>query len=329
MKTDSKSVSEPLKRVGGTGPKEGSEGGRTSLRAHSRRVQGWSIAVAAIALVTAGAAPPIGEPGPMWNNAGHQIVCHIAWLRLTDTAREQVRELIAADPDYTEFAPSCVWADEIRAQIRLGVESLQHLDRYTPAHYVNTPRGRSGVDPNTCTRYFADRAPSMCVLDGIEEVSESLSHYVDVEVRLQALKFLGHFVGDVHQPLHAGYGDDRGGNDFEVSMMGLSGRNLHGVWDAFFLQHGGVPWEELANALADRITPIDARLWASTDPVVWADESYQIVEREVYQGLEPDGAYIGQAYYDRHIATVERQLMKAGVRLALVLNERLDPSAGS
>lgn len=285
---------------------------------------GFAIAVATTAALTIGAAPPGDAPEPRWNNGGHQIVCHIAWLRLTDDARAGVTELLATDPEYDEFAPSCVWADEIRAQIRLGVESLQHLDRYTPAHYVNTPRGRSGVDPDACTRMFADRSPSMCVIDGILEVSRNLRHSEDVAVRLQALKFLGHFVGDVHQPLHAGYGADRGGNDFEVSMMGLSGRNLHGVWDAFFLQHGGRPWQELADELAGRITPVDARLWSSTDPVVWADESYQIVEREVYQGLDPNRAYIGQEYYDRHIATVERQLMKAGVRLALVLNEVLN-----
>lgn len=286
---------------------------------------GSALAVAAVAATAIGAAPASDAEAPRWNNGGHQIVCQIAWLRLTDVARERVTEMLDADPEYTEFAPSCVWADEIRAQIRLGVESLQHLDRYTPAHYVNTPRGRSGVDPNACTRFRADRPPSMCVIDGILEVSRSLRHSDDAAARLQALKFLGHFVGDVHQPLHAGYGDDRGGNDFEVSMMGLSGRNLHGVWDAFFLQHGGRPWDELADELAARVTPIDARLWSSTDPVVWADESYQLVEREVYQGLDPNRAYIGQEYYDRHIATVERQLMKAGVRLALVLNDILDP----
>ncbi len=275
-----------------------------------------------------GSRDTFGTP-PRWNGSGHQIVCRIAWTHLTESAQQRVAELTALEARYPDFPASCVWADELRAEIRSGVPSVQHLSRYTPSHYVNTPPGQPGVDPDTCRRERSDGVEVLCVVDAIREMTAILNESdssSDSTRRVEALKFLAHFVADIHQPLHAGYGSDRGGNSFRVSIMGLSDRNLHGVWDAFFLEHGGRPWRALADELAARVTPIDVRLWSSLDPLDWADESYQLVENEVYRGLDPDGAYVGQDYYDRNIATVERQLMKAGVRLALLLNHLLDPN---
>jgi hypothetical protein len=106
--------------------------------------------------------------------------------------------------------------------------------------------------------------------------------------------------------------------------MGRSGDNLHSVWDGFFIAHQDRKWDEYARDLAVRIRPVDELLWASLEPRVWANESFQIVEDELYREVEASGGYVGHLYFDRHIGTVERQLRKAGVRLALLLNSLLE-----
>ncbi len=260
----------------------------------------------------------------VWSGDGHRMVCEMALQRLTPPARAEVDRLIALDPEYSTFADACVWADDVRSRMR-DEPALRRFARYTPSHYVNTPRGAPGVDPEACTERREGRAPRPCVVDAISEFADSLRDASSDDRRLEALKFLGHFVGDVHQPLHSGYGDDRGGNDTPVSIMGEAGHNLHEVWDAFFIEHQARPWTAYVADLAARIRPVDEAQWSSLDPLTWADESYQIVEDEVYAGVVDSGGYVGQRYFDRHIVTVERQLRKGAVRLALLLNSILDP----
>jgi len=284
-------------------------------------------------LLSGATAPSASVPPQPWNADGHRIVCSIAWQRLAPAVRAEVDRLIALDPLYDSFADACVWPDEVRALVREGVPSVQRLARYATAHYVNTPPGSPGVDPSTCTTRRADRSPSPCVLDGIAEFSDSLQFSSSDQHRLEALKFVGHFVADLHQPLHAGYGEDRGGNDTRVNVMGLPDRTLHWVWDGFFLEHAGRPWAASADSLAAGVRPVDARLWSDSPPLRWADESYQIVERDLYAslGVQPgdtDG-YVDQQYFDRHIGTVQTQLQKAGVRLAGLLNTLLSPAPES
>ncbi len=282
---------------------------------------GSAVLMLALGLATS----PPSEVSPLpWSGVGHRIVCQMAVERLSPAARAEVDRLISLDPAYESFADACVWADDIRSRMRDEPE-LRRFAVYTPSHYVNTPRGAIGVDAASCTERREGRAPRPCVVDAIAEFADSLRLSSADERRLEALKFLGHFVGDIHQPLHSGYGDDRGGNDTSVSIMGEGGHNLHEVWDAFFIEHQDRDWRAYATELASRIRPIDEARWTSLEPLVWADESYQIVEDEVYGDVETSGGYVGQLYFDRHIVTVERQLRKGAARLALLLNSILDP----
>jgi len=279
-------------------------------------------------LLMLGTADPVSPHPTRWSADGHQIVCQIAWERLTTSARAEAARLLELDPEYDSFAMACVWADDIRFRIREGQQEVLRFAPYTPSHYMNTPAGSPGVDLANCTAKGADGTPEPCVVDAIAEFTDSLAHSSDDQRRLEALKFLGHFVGDVHQPLHAGYGEDLGGNRVDVSLMGSPGQSLHGLWDFFFIEHQEREWSEYAGELGARVRPVDELLWDSLDPVQWANESYQIVEDGVYREVERTGGYVGQLYFDQHIGTVERQLRKAGVRLALLLNTILDPDNG-
>ena len=251
---------------------------------------------------------PSYEAVAVWSADGHMVVCDIAWRELRPPARKAVTALLALDPDYARFGPSCVWADRMRAAGR--------FPEYTSAHYVNIPRGARGYDAKR------DCGERLCVVEAIEIMASRLR---DPELtpgaRLRALKFLGHFVGDVHQPLHAGYGDDRGGNTVAACVPGDRHTNLHQVWDRFIVSRlmDGLDWRAYGKRLEARITPADRRAWASLDPRDWANESFEIVETEAYAG-SGEGCFT-DAYAAAHRPTVERRLEQAGFRLGALLND--------
>lgn len=242
-----------------------------------------------------------------WGWDAHKMVCAIAWWDMEDDTRDEITALLAVDGRYDRFLESCLWADEVR-----GREA--QYDRWTTAHYVNLPRGATEFDIDR------DCADTFCVVEGIIE-SRNILAATDgfTRERLDALRFLSHMIGDIHQPLHAGYADDRGGNDEQVILFGNE-TNLHSAWDWGLIDHTGRPWLDYASELYFDISNSDRSDWASDDPGSWSEESFEIVYASAYD--LGDGA-IGQEYYDRHIALIERRIQQAGVRLADWLDELL------
>jgi hypothetical protein len=144
------------------------------------------------------------------------------------------------------------------------------------------------------------------------------------------LKFVLHFVGDVHQPLHAADHQDRGGNCVRLSLGGTRTVNLHSYWDTVVVGEIAPDAETLATKLRTRIGPAQLVAWGSGTPRDWARESFAVVKTAVYTvgsppGCDRDAAPIPlPAGYDaraREIAAV--QIEKAGVRLARLLNDAL------
>lgn len=235
-----------------------------------------------------------------WGAAGHKIVCEIAFRELDSNARAQVEQLLEADPDYDRFANSCVWADEIKKKDR--------YERYERLHYVNAPRGISSM-PSECARG--------CVLSAIREEAQALRTGSSQARRLEALKFLGHFVGDLHQPLHVSYEDDRGGNNVTVRFHSNPQR-LHKIWDSVLIGQKSGNWRRIASQLFRSITPDNRTQWASRSPLSWANESLEIVVQRVYD-FAP-GEDLADDYYRKNIQIVDERLMAAGVRLGALLN---------
>lgn len=262
--------------------------------------------VISLVMAFGGFATPVAPLAGRWSFEGHRLICEIAWRELTPVVQERIRVLLAADTAYDRFSDSCVWADDVRRDPRYR--------RYTTAHYVNLPRNAGGVD---VTRDCGD---TYCVIEAIRDMIAVLrDDGAPTPDRVEALKFLGHFVGDLHQPLHAGYGDDRGGNDTPVQLDGRD-INLHWLWDGELLEQLGFRESDAARLHAE-IRPIDRTLWGELTPERWAEESFQLVEREVYHGVE-DGR-LAAAYVERNRYTVKRQMLKAGVRLGALLNQLL------
>ena len=137
------------------------------------------------------------------------------------------------------------------------------------------------------------------------------------EERLFALKFLVHLVGDVHQPLHVGHAEDRGGNSITTSWRGRDS-NLHSTWDGDLVEYPGFSYSEMATAY-DRATPAQIKQWQQDDVTTWLFESYQLCT-PIYAAAATNPKF-DYHFYPAFAPSVEQQILKAGIRLAGVLNE--------
>jgi hypothetical protein len=265
--------------------------------------------ISGLLLAVAAAASPVALRGapPLWSFSAHRLVCEIAWREMTPAVRGRVRAILAADGSGERFRDACTWADRVRDE-PAGA-------RYRTAHYVNVAPGSSGVDP------ARDCADTYCIVEAIADLRREVA---DTSLpgprRSVALRFLAHFVADIHQPLHVAYESDRGGNLMPVRFRGRE-TNLHAVWDINLVQQAGLTLRD-AQRLHEAITPDERAAWADLDPVAWASESFALVERQVYRGITP-GAALGDDYVAANRVIVARRVVQAGYRLGLLLNRLL------
>ncbi|HWB20098.1 MAG TPA: S1/P1 nuclease [Phycisphaerales bacterium] len=245
-----------------------------------------------------------------WGPEGHRIAGVIAEKFLTPKTKAAIQEILGNDG----LAKASTWADEIRDDNSYKWAS--------PLHYINVPRDAKSVDMER------DCHEGKCVLGAIQQYTLELSGQSHQPVnKPEALKFLIHFVQDVHQPLHVSYRDDKGGNDVHV-IYGSKSTNLHHVWDTDLIDQwiGREDWMAKSRALADSITPAQAKKWAAQrDPVEWANESLAIT-RNLYATMPANNIRFDKPYFDQNIPIVEERLEAAGVRLAVLLNHIFDPA---
>jgi hypothetical protein len=202
-------------------------------------------------------------------------------------------------------------ADEIRTQ---------HPET-APWHFVNIPIFDSTVDVGyDATR---DCPHDDCVVAKIEQFERALSdRHLSERQRLEALKYLVHFVGDTHQPLHVSNNHDRGGNGVAVTFRGNL-TNLHAVWDTEIIAPAlGIDERTYALTLVRDITPDKLEAWSKGDPIAWANEGHEIAARIIY-GKLPHSGRLPDSYEAEALPIVNEQLERAGVRLAMVLNNTL------
>ena len=195
-----------------------------------------------------------------WGPDGHRIVCQIAF-RLLDAARQQ--EIIRLTAKYHEpnngsgfsfFSDGCLFPDEARQKARDKVPGWNKFDSFDAWHFLNVPRTTHLVAESHCN--------SNCVLTGIARHADLLRTSKSDEDRAEALFFLGHWVGDLHQPLHISYSDDRGGNFITPILGGFyESTHLHGVWDSGIIAKlvGANGWRPLCGPPGARDYPCRER----------------------------------------------------------------------
>ena len=248
-------------------------------------------------------------PARAWGAMGHRLVAALAADELSPAAREEVSRLLA-DESIPTLPGVATWADDLRAHDPgLGRRSA-------PWHYVNLGEQGCSYDRER------DCAKGDCVVEAVAAQAAILADRDRTRgERAEALKFIVHFVGDAHQPLHAGYARDKGGNTVQVSIGGR-GTNLHSVWDSKLLEAAGLDeaaYLERLRALPVAV-PMPTKAWPP-DSAEWARQSCAIA---IQPGVYPPSARLPEGYAEAWRPVMEEQLRRAGTQLALLLNTALD-----
>jgi hypothetical protein len=241
-----------------------------------------------------------------WGPEGHRLVARIAWEQLTPEARERVSAILAPGETLASIAS---WPDEVR----------RSRPKTEPWHYVNIPVDQPHLD------MARDCPKSDCVVAKIADLRKTLEDpAAAARERREALLFLVHLIGDLHQPLHASDHHDRGGNLVRVQFFKRRS-NLHSVWDSGLL--GRMESEDQLFPALSRDSARHRKKWDKGTVEDWAEQSHKAAQKVVY-GKLPQAAgdsplALGADYERLADPLVRRQIEKAGARLAAVLNASL------
>ena len=258
-----------------------------------------------IALATIIAFPP-RAPLPaaeraVWFDLGHRVIARIAEGRLTPHTAAAVREMLGGQ----SLADASGWADDIRGRRR----DTGRL------HYVNIPLAAKTYDS------VDDCRDGQCIIGAIERdrriLADAAASAID---RAEALRFLIHLVGDLHQPLHVSDNEDKGGNDTQVQFEGRA-TNLHKVWDGELIKTAWAGEQQYLDHLMQQMTALDLVAFERGTVVDWAMEGHRSAMEDAYQ--IPRNRLLGEAYVGKNLPLVDLAIIKAGVRLAKVMNDAL------
>ena len=237
-----------------------------------------------------------------WGFKGHQAVATIAENHLIPQAKAQITALLGSQ----SLADVSTWADEVRNE--------PAFKSTAGWHFVDLPLGLSFEEFSKEVRAQGEDN----VYGAMQKARSILTHpKASRSQKIEALKFLVHFVGDAHQPMHVSRKEDKGGNTIQVRFDN-QGTNLHSLWDSKLLDHQGLSVVEMSKQF-DKASPEDIQKWQADQPMQWLWESYQITTR-LYAEVEKNNT-LDEDYYKTHIGIIEQRIEQGGVRLAGVLND--------
>lgn len=233
-----------------------------------------------------------------WGKKGHRTTGEIAQKYLSKKAERKINALLNGQT----LAFVSNYGDDIKSD--------SAYRSYGPWHYVNYPFGGSYE-----THPKSEKGD---LIAGIHTCIEVLKNEkASEEEKVFHLKMLVHFVGDLHQPLHVGIAEDKGGNDFQVRWFN-DGTNLHTVWDTKMIEDYGMSYTELAEN-ADQLSSYQLEAIEKGTVIDWMNESRALCEK-IYATTEV-GEKLGYRYMYDYTTTFRSQLQKGGIRLAVLLND--------
>lgn len=232
-----------------------------------------------------------------WGKTGHRAVGEIASKYVSRKARKAIAELL----DGNSLAEVSIYADEIRSDSKYR--------KYGPWHYVNIPTDK--------TYEAIEKAKGGDIIVAINECIKVLKNIsATKEDRAFHLKLLVHFIGDLHQPLHAGRAEDKGGNDIQVRWFN-EGSNLHRVWDSDMIDFYKMSYTELTKNRT-QLSKKEIKAIQSGSLMNWVYESRDL-SKKVYASAN-SGDKLGYEYAYIYLPIAREQIEIAGLRLAKVLN---------
>jgi hypothetical protein len=245
-----------------------------------------------------------------WGRIGHHVSARLTETLLTPATRAAILDILGPKES---LADASVWPDEHRRE----------MPESAPWHYVNVPITEPKYDARFCQA-------GGCVISKIADFRAQLKDpKATRDQKRLALRFLAHFVQDMHNPVHVGDRGDRGGNDLQLRFFD-EGSNLHRVWDSGMIEHVDTDEAKTQARLAKAFTPEFVGSVVQGPVEGWADESLAAA-RDAYvdpadgQPLKA-GKKLSDAYQARNLPIAERRIMQASVRLARILNETFDPA---
>jgi hypothetical protein len=287
-----------------------------------------------------------------WGDLGHEVIGQVANANLNAKAAAEVARLLATDQDAFKmrdgrmtsdtFERQTTWADYYRDAQRAGGKTPEQIHSYT-WHFVDIELNGGSLEiacfgfPQPGPGVPASQGPDPdCVVNKIEQFTAELASAATPDAeKLLALKFLLHFVGDLHQPLHASDNLDRGGNDKQATVANNT-TSLHSHWDVTFAQMiGAAPGAQntVPSAIVAALrqpTDLEKLQWSGPPaPRSWALDAFHLAQNYVYRLPAPSltngkPVYVLPTAYIKSAVTVTAdQMLKAGHRLAAILNSTL------
>lgn len=238
-----------------------------------------------------------------WGTNGHRIVGEIAERHLNNKARRAVHEILGAE----SLGLSSTWADFIKSD-----DSFDYL---SPWHYINLKKGMN-YDEFKSTLSNDSSVDAYTKLNFL--INELKNKELEREKKIMYLRLLVHITGDLHQPMHVSRADDLGGNRIRVLWFNDS-TNLHSVWDDKLVEFQKLSYTEYTAAL-DHCSTEQCKAWQAQPMAEWFFESYQIADK-LYSEITRPNQKLSYRYNFDHVDIMNRQLLKAGIRLAGLLNE--------
>ena len=235
--------------------------------------------------------------GLTWGKTGHRVVGQIAENHLSKKAKKAIEQILEGE----SLAMSANFMDWIKAE-----PSYDHMN---PWHYCTIPDDKTYEEAGVPAEGDAIQAINRLI-------AELKTKQFTDEDEAFALKCLIHLIGDIHQPLHVGNGNDRGGNDISIRFFRME-RNLHSLWDSGMIDHEQLSYTEYAIAL-DKVSDTKVAQLQNSTLMDWIYESRDL-RPEVYD--YPESGNLSWRYVYDHKHIMDRRLLEAGIRLAGVLNE--------
>ncbi|MEX0941716.1 MAG: S1/P1 nuclease [Pseudomonadales bacterium] len=246
-----------------------------------------------------------------WGSTGHRLVCQLAYDRLSVTAKTFVAETLALGVELdgngdNDFAEACLWPDAARHKDYQGTYEW---------HFINVPAAARGIE------FARDCAAMDCIAVGIQRnltyLARPTSGKREQARKAAALRFLGHFIGDLHQPLHVSHAEDWGGNKIRVTWFDEE-VNLHAVWDTKIIERAGLTYPDSIEFLGS----VEGQ-FKSRNVLAWMRESFRLARSHAYANINgapiQSGDELDRAYFERSKPVVIEQLATAARRLAYLI----------
>lgn len=234
-----------------------------------------------------------------WGKKGHELVAEIAFHFMDDSTKKIVKDFLGN----LSIEEAANWMDDEK--------SNSYYNYMRTWHYVNVEKGDT-YKPSKERDIITVLHSAILDLKNYKNLSKK-----DVK---RDLLLIFHLIGDLHQPLHVGYGVDRGGNSIEVTGTAVSG-NLHGIWDSQIIDNRGITLDSCLN-LYPTLDPNTVKQIQKISVLTWMNDSRSLLDT-VYSF---QNSFLDKQYVDQNVAIIEKQLLLGGLRLASILKEAFAPA---